>query len=118
MRAFLVAALLLLVGVAHADVYRRAAFMRHVVGTGISTSTNVQWITNPSTGTYVVQLASGCEQALGVVNVTTSRADGACFGDFTAIDQITVTCRTAAANALVNVPNGTIVVLVAYCAVP
>lgn len=117
MRAFIVAILLLVAGVVHADVSRRAAFLRAVIGTGISAQWNVASVTNPQTGTYAVTLTAGCSQALGIVSVNANRGDGSCFGDFTATNVITVTCRNTS-NALTNIPNGTIVQLVAYCAVP
>lgn len=115
-----VIAIALLVGVAHAGVYGRAAFLRYVIGTGASSSDNVASVvkTPATTGTYVVTLTRACSQALGVVNFAANRADGACFGDFTATNAITILCRRASDNALVDIPNGTIVQLVAYCAVP
>ena len=113
----LLAAMLVGASSAHADVSKRAAFPRAVIGTGISAHYNVASVTNPSTGTYLVTLTQTCSQALGIVSVNANRGDGICFGDFTAADAITVTCRNTS-NTLANIPAGTIVQLVAYCAVP
>lgn len=116
-KRIIVVALLLVAGSVHADMTRRAAFLRQVIGNGVSVRSNVASIANPSAGTYTVTLTRGCEQALGVVSVNANRGDGICFGDFTATNVITVTCRNSS-NTLANIPNGTIVQLVAYCAVP
>jgi hypothetical protein len=105
MRALI--ALLLFASSAFAEVSSRAAFMRHVAS-----------ITKPGTGTYLVTLTAACPHAAGVANVNSSRGDGSCFGDFTAAGQITVTCRRASDNALVDIPNGTVVVMTAYCGTP
>jgi hypothetical protein len=116
MRALI--ALLLFASSAFAEVSSRAAFMRHVVGAGTTSSHNVASITKPGTGTYLVTLTAACPHAAGVANVNSSRGDGSCFGDFTAAGQITVTCRRASDNALVDIPNGTVVVMTAYCGTP
>jgi hypothetical protein len=116
-RIFIVFLLLLVGTVAYADVNSRAAFLRQVIGNGVSVRVNIASIANPSAGTYTLTLTNGCPQALGIVNVNANRGDGICFGDFTATNVITVTCRNSS-NTLANIPNGTIVQLVAYCAVP
>lgn len=97
-----------------------------VVGNGILSRTNVASVANPSTGVYRVTLGSGCRNVApyGKAHVEIDRADGHCFGKFTSGTTIDVTCRTAAvvgatpANSLVNIPNGTEVVMTASCARP
>lgn len=94
----------------------RAAFLKYVMGTGIITSWNVANVQRTGVGTYEITLQIKGAEALGIVNVNSSRADGSAFGDFTAVDKITVTTRAASNNALVDIPNGTVIVLEAHWA--
>lgn len=116
--ARLVLLLALLSGVpAFAGIVSRAAFLRAVIGVGITTSDNVAAISRFSTGNYAVQLISGCPQTLGAAFTSVSRGGVSCFGDFAAPDQITVECRDGN-NAFTDLPDGTILNLDAYCATP
>lgn len=113
-----IASLIVLSGVAYADVTRRACFVRYLVGTGIVYSTNVTSVSSPSTGTYTVTLTKPCEFANGYAS-TNNTPGGArrCSANFTATNVITVTCYNSSDN-LTNLTNGDTLGMIAYCATP
>lgn len=99
-----------------AGVDRRAAFLMATAPSTIVDSWNVDSVTRTAVGTYVIVLSTSGPVARGIVTVNASRGDGAGWGEFTAANEITVTFRSAASNALTDLPNGTKVQLVAYWA--
>lgn len=115
---WIVVALILLSGVARADVTRRAGFLRYLVGTGIVYSTNVTSVSSPGTGTYTVTLTNACEQAKGYASVNNIPGGARrCSANFTATNVITILCYNTSDN-LANLTNGDVLGFVAYCVAP
>lgn len=117
MRFSLVVSLLLVSGVAHADLTSRAGYFRYLVGTGITQSGNITSVTNPSAGIYTATLTRACQDTAGIAVANGNNGARRCFADFATTSTITISCRNTS-GTLQDLQVGDILMFFGFCGIP